>query len=449
LPRKLFLSSTVLIVLLTSSFVVVVDANPSVWSQTYGGTSYDQADSVVDTSDGGYAIAGSTHSFGAGGNDFWLVKTDANGNMEWNKTFGGTEHDSAKSLVATSDGGYAIAGGTYSFGAGSRDFWLIKTNSDGNKQWAKTYGGAEFDNVYSMVATSDGGYVIAGITWSFGAGWSDFWLVKTDWGGNIVWNQTYGGEYGDEAFSVVATSDGGYALVGITCDSPSLELYPHEILLVKTDAYGNMEWNKTYGLTVADRISSLVETSDGSYAMTGYTESFGAGRADFVLIKTDESGNMEWNRTYGGPDSDWAGSLVETSDGGYAIAGTTQFEPGVNDIWVIKTDMYGNMQWNQTYGGTEEDSYGSVIETSDGGYAIAGSTRSFGAGNWDFWLIKTDETGFVPEYSSWLLPSLLLVATLVIVIYKKKLLVGSRGFEPRTNGDITRLFSRKLTFFQF
>jgi len=262
-----------------------------------------------------------------------------------------------------------------------------------------------------------------------------------------IWTQTYGGTNDEHAYSVVEASDGGYAIAG---HARSFGAGSDDFWLIKTDEFGYMEWNQTYGGPEPDRAYSLVATSDGGYALTGYTQSFGGtAQADCWLVKTDTSGNEEWNQTYGVETTSFAFDLVETSDGGYAIAGTTQFEPGVNDIWVIKTDMYGNMQWNQTYGGTEEDSYGSVIETSDGGYAIAGSTRSFGAGNWDFWLIKTDETGFVPEYSSWLLPSLLLVATLVIVIYKKKLLVGSRGFEPRTNGDITRLFSRKLTFFQF
>jgi hypothetical protein len=422
--KNLFLSCLALFIL-SISLVVSVEASSKMWSQTYGGTKADCGTSLVKTIDGGYAIAGFTSSFATGtssiqDSDFWLVKTDAYGNMEWNKTYGGTEYESVDSLVATSDGGYVFGGGTYSFGAGDMDFWLIRTDATGNMEWNQTYGGTEFDSPEAMIQTSDGGYAIVGFTWSFGAGWADFWLVKTDVGGNIVWNQTYGGEYWDGASSFVATSDGGYALVGITCDSPSLEFQPHEILLVKTDTNGNMEWNKTYGPTVADGINSLVETSDGGYAMAGSTSHIGDGRDDFVLIKTDELGNIQWNRTYAGPDSDYAISLVATSDSGFVIAGKTQFKAGVNDIWVVKTDMYGNMEWNQTYGGTDEDSCGSVIATSDGGYAIAGGTRSFGAGNWDFWLVKTDEYGIVPEYSSWLLTSLLLTATLVIVIYKKK-----------------------------
>ena len=422
LSGKLILSFIAVSVLLSFGFVVVVDANPSVWSQTYGGASYDQAASLVEASDGGYALAGFTHSFGAGGTDFWLVKVDSEGNMEWNRTYGGPDGEWAESLVEASDGGYALAGFTRSFGAGDSDFWLVKTDAYGNMEWNKTYGGTKSDNPESLVAASDGGYVIVGITESFAEFWWDIWLIKTDEVGTMEWNQTYGGEYGDDAFSVVAASDGGYALVGITCDSPSLELSPHDILLVKTDEFGKMEWNQTYRGTGLDRPSSLVATSDGGYAIAGSTRSSGAGKPDFLLIKTDAYGNVEWNRTYGGTDYEWAGSLVETSDGGYAIAGTTQIEPGVNDIWVIKTDMYGNMQWNQTYGGTEGDSYGSVVETSDGGYAISGSTSSFGAGSDDFWLIKTDETGYVPEYSSWIFLSLLLVATFVVVIYKKKFL---------------------------
>jgi hypothetical protein len=156
----------------------------------------------------------------------------------------------------------------------------------------------------------------------------------------------------------------------------------------------------------------MVMTSDGGFAIAGRTESFGAGSADFWLVKTDEFGYMEWNKTYGGENFEFARSLIATSDGGYVLLGHTL---------LIKTDSYGNVEWNQTYGGTEQDTPCSLVVTPDGGYAIAGDTWSSGAGEDDFWLIKTDETGFVPEYSSWLLPSLLLTATLVIIIYKKNL----------------------------
>ena len=232
---KLLLPIMVLSVLLCSSLVFSVNA-ASMWSRTYGGTGWDLACSLVAASDGGYAIASWTTSFGAGSADFWLVKTDALGNMQWNQTYGGTGNDGAISLVATSDGGYAMAGSTY--GAGSYDFWLVKTNANGNMQWNKTYGGTGWDEAYSLVATSDGGYAIAG-RWNvkdfFGAGNGDVWLVKTDSFGNMQWNQTYGGTGYDWAYSLVATPDGGYALAGCT---DSVGAGSNDFWLVKTDEFG-------------------------------------------------------------------------------------------------------------------------------------------------------------------------------------------------------------------
>ena len=157
----------------------MVEAESIMWSQTYGGTSFDEAYFLVETSDGGYAIAGSTYSFGAGGRDFWLVKTDANGVLQWSQTYGGTDSDVGYCVVETSDGGYALAGHTYSFGGGI-DVWLVKTDASGVVEWNQTYGGADFEFGYCVVETSDGGYAIAGMTESFGAGDFDFWVVKTD-----------------------------------------------------------------------------------------------------------------------------------------------------------------------------------------------------------------------------------------------------------------------------
>jgi predicted secreted protein len=306
------------------------------WSQTYGGTNYERALSVVATGDGGYALAGYTNSFGAGSNDFWLVKTDSAGNMLWNKTYGGTGDDEAYSLVQTGDGGYALAGYTNSFGAGGYDFWLVKTDATGNMQWNKTYGGTGDDEGGFLVQTADGGYALTGLTTSFGAGIADFWLVKTN-------------------------------------------------------ASGNMQWNKTYGGTGADDPSMLVQTGDGGYALIGITNSFGAGGWDFWLVKTNATGNMQWNKTYGGTGDEVANCLVQTADGGYALTGlTTSFGAGIADFWLVKTDASGNMQWNKTYGGTGDDEAYSLIQTRDGGYALAGYTNSFGAGGYDFWLVKTD-----------------------------------------------------------
>ncbi|WXG46216.1 MAG: hypothetical protein WED05_06055 [Candidatus Atabeyarchaeum deiterrae] len=186
------------------------------WNKTYGGTGYDAARSVQQTSDGGYILAGYTSSFGAGGYDFWLVKTDGSGNQQWNKTYGGASDDGARSVQQTSDGGYVVAGYTTSFGAGGYDFWLVKTDGSGNQQWNKTYGGTGYDSAQSVQQTSDGGYVMAGGTFLSGASFADFCLVKTDGSGNQQWNKTYGGAVHDSAYSVQQTSDGGYIVAGLT-----------------------------------------------------------------------------------------------------------------------------------------------------------------------------------------------------------------------------------------
>jgi hypothetical protein len=312
------------------------------WNKTYGRTGYDWANALVQTTDGGYALAGYTYSFGAGGYDFWLVKTDAAGNIQWNKTYGGTDDEFAESLVQTADGGYALAGYTGSLGTqgGDADFWLVKTDASGNMQWNKTYGGTYDDAAYALVQTSDGGYALAGSTLSSGAGGNDFWLVKTDASGNKQWNKTYGGPSGDVAYALVQTADVGYALAGITL---SYGAGSADSWLVKTDASGNKQWDKTYGGTDWDEAYALVQTTDGGYALAGST-GYIAGSADSWLVKTDASGNKQWDKTYGGTSYDQAYALVQTTDGGYALAGSTEsFGAGNRDFWLVKTDAAGNI----------------------------------------------------------------------------------------------------------
>jgi hypothetical protein len=292
--------------------------------------------------------------------------------------------------------------------------------------WAQTYDrDISLDWAYSLIATSDGGYTMVGYTqYSVGVNY-DFWLVKTDALGNIQWNQTYGGEGGDSPDSLIATSDGGYAIIGTT---DSFGAGNTDFWLVKTDANGNIEWNQTYGGPTVEIAGALVATSDGGYALAGGWNC-SAGGADFWLIKTDEFGNVEWNQTYGGADYDGAGALVATSDGGYALAGYTEsFGAGNRDFWLIKTDANGNMEWNKTYGGADVDGANSLVATSDGGYALAGGTISFGVGGGDLWFIKTDENGVAPVVpeAPWVVLPLLVTATLAIFISKKKLHIRSQ-----------------------
>jgi hypothetical protein len=359
------------------------------WNRAYGGADWDCAHALVQTSEGGYALAGPTRSYGSGENDFWLVKTDASGNMQWDETYGvgtGTQahDDTPNSLVQTADGGYAIAGKS---GAA---FSLVKTDSLGNLVWNKTYAGS---TAYSLVQTADGGYAMAGFISDVS---EDFWLVRTDANGNMQWNKTYGGTNSDVAHSLVQTADGGFAIAGTTWSFGAGGLC--KPLLVKVDAYGNLQWSNYYEFfPFWGAAWSLVLTSDGGYAIAGYiNNSEEGGRDDFCLIKTDASGNEEWRKTYDeiGLSDDIAMSLVQTSDGGYALAGSTSNDTtNKSDFWLVKTDSFGNHLWNRIYGGSDNDHAQALVQTEDGGLALAGYTRSFGAGNCDFWLVKTGTLG--------------------------------------------------------
>lgn len=334
------------------------------WVKTYGCPTNDWAASVIQTSDGGYIIAGSSESrSGTFCFDIWIVKTDSSGNKEWDKKFGKLDdNEHAYSIAQTSDGGYIIAGSTEHiipwekgleglFESREEKIWIIKIDSSGNKDWDR-----KFDNgcAYSVVQTSDGGYAIGGSR-----------LIKTDSSGNEEWNRTYGGN------SIIQVSDGGYVLAG----RPSL---------VKTDFLGNEEWNITYGGIGSECAWETIQTSEGGYALAGLTDSMYYNRSrEFWLMKIDSFGNEEWNRTYGSLKDDEARSVIQTSDGGYILAGGTG-----GDALLVKIDSRGNEEWNETYGGPDVDRAESVIQTSDGGYVFAGKIGCKDYRGSDFWLVK-------------------------------------------------------------
>ena len=377
-----------------SAVVYPCVCSASMWDETYGGAETENAlGETVQAGDGGYAIFGGTRSFGAGGSDFWLIKIDEDGNMQWNQTYGGASGETSGDMCLTSDGGYALVGRTNSFGAGGYDFWLVKTDATGTIQWNQTYGGTGNEYAYNVIQTDDGGYLLTGNTNSFGEGSNDFWLVKTDGSGNMQWNQTYGGTGSEIGLHVIQTGDGGYVIAG-TADS--FGAGSKDIWLIETDSTGIMQWNQTYG-GAGDEWGyvSLEQTNDGGFAIACQTDSFGAGSLDFWLVKTDGSGNMQWNQTYGGTDFDGAIYMIQTEDGGYALAGFTS--DNGHDFCLVKTDLDGNLEWNMTYGGTGMEWAYHVIQTDDGGYLLTGDTNSFGAGNKDIWLVKTDEYGVIPE----------------------------------------------------
>jgi hypothetical protein len=259
--------------------------------------------------------------------------------MEWNKTYGGPYDDWGSSVEQTTDDGYIITGYTSSFGAGFLDVWLIKTNSSGNMLWNKTFGGTDWDYGYNVKQTNDSGYIITGHTYSFGSGWEDVWLIKTDCNGTLIWDRTYGGIDEDEGYCVQQTIDDGYIIIG---SSRSFNNGFSDVYLIKTDSYGNISWEMTYGGIVDDVGYFVQQTNDSGYILTGGTSSFGSGFMDVWLIKTTHNGTMVWNSTFGGILSDWGQCVRETNDGGYILTGVTEsYSAGFYDVWLIKTDKYG------------------------------------------------------------------------------------------------------------
>ena len=375
-------------------FAGVTSAEPvEEWNKTFGGANSDSGLSVQQTSDGGYIITGGTESYGAGDFDLWLVKTDSAGTQMWSKTFGGADSDSGLSVQQTSDGGYIITGSTGSYGAGLSDVWLVKTDAIGTQMWNKTFGEANAEYGFSVQQTSDGGYVITGKKYYFDTSRDDLLLIKTDSAGTQMWSKTFGGANSDYGWSVQQTSDGGYIITGGT---ESDDTGWDDLWLVKTDSAGTQMWSKTFGGADLDSGFSVQQTSDGGYIITGKTFSYGVGGgADFWLVKTDSAGTQMWGKTFGGVYPESGSSVQQTSDGGYIITGRTfSYGAGDNDLWLVKTDSTGTQMWNKTFGGADSDSGSSVQQTSDGGYIITGKTESYGAGDFDLWLVKVSKGTF-------------------------------------------------------
>ncbi|MEO9512994.1 MAG: hypothetical protein ABJN84_13900 [Flavobacteriaceae bacterium] len=391
------------------------------WIKNFGGTGEDTAQSIIQTSDGGFAILGFSNSVDGdlegktlAVNDYWLLKFSADENLEWSKTYGGSKDDRGQAVIQTSDAGFAIVGyamsddGDGSNNEGFHDNWILRLDASGNIVWEKSFGFSGHDHSYDVIETTDGGFFFAGfldVTLSegegnFGKGKSyltrhgvgEFWGTKLDASGNLVWRRYFGGTNNDRAHGVVQADDGGFVMAGFS-ESDDFDISntkgSYDFWVVKVDENGTMLWEKSLGGTGIEISYDIAKTADGAYAITGNTFSSDTdvsrnnGESDVWVIKIDDNGNLVWEKSFGGMGFDAARGIKTTLDGGFVIAGNSKSSDGdadenngENDLWVIKTDANGNLQYQKSFGGSGLDYGFDALETKDGSLILVGETAS-------------------------------------------------------------------------
>ena len=336
-------ASLLLLTILVLIFIVACKKKPLItWEKTYGGGSRDRAYSIQQASDKGYFVAAQSSSFSAGGYDYYIIKLDELGEKLWEKTFGGESAEIPRSIKRTNDGGCIVAGRTSSFSPGYCDFYIVKIDQNGNKNWEKVYGGDSWDDPWSIQQTADGGYAVAGFTESIGAGGYDVYILKLDSNGNRVWEKTFGGALADAANSIQQTADGGYVVAGFT---ESIGDGGRDAYIMKLDGSGEQIWEKTFGSILDDEAFSIHQNNDNSYTFAGYISSGGA--TDVYLARLDESGNIRWERTFGESGEDKAYAVQQTTDGGFIVAGYVHPDDAIaeydDDIYLLKLNRTGEL----------------------------------------------------------------------------------------------------------
>lgn len=355
----------------------------TLWTATFGGAMVDSAYTLCQCADGGFMVVGHTNSAGAGGFDIYLVKTDAEGNFEWDKTYGDVDNDYGYYIIPSSHGGFIISGSIDRIGAW--DAYLVKIDTDGNVEWENTYGGVEFEYAMGLVQADDGGYVFTGTTWS-SSETSQIWLVKVDSAGNEEWSKEFGGTDYDYGVDLVETADGGFIISGYgyagTEDG-------YEGYLVKTDSDGNEVWSELYGGPGTQHFHMVRELASGDYVVTGYSQGSGPTADDLWFVKVDATGGLLWDKIYGGDGTDEGNSICVTETGFYVIGRTGSFGEGNADLWILETDEAGDTLSTMTLGGALSDGGIGAGIVEDSNIIIAGWTASFGQGSIsDFWLLK-------------------------------------------------------------
>lgn len=413
---------------------VSAQAPDVVWQKTIGSTGPDSGICFLQTEDGGFVIAGAAGGSGGdttghyGNDDLWVMKVGSTGNLEWQKTYGGTESEIAFDIDFTADGGYIAAGQTSSLshdvtqGFGGGDMWVVKLDGSGNLVWQRSYGGSGYDAAMSIKHTASGGYIVVGVTQSMDGdvslnhGAEDVWVVRLSATGDIVWEKTFGGSNTDSGFSVELTSDGGFIIGGqtLSVDGDAVGLHTLEenitmgdYWLLKLDQSGNLQWQKTLGGFNTDVGFSVYPTSDGGFAIAGQSASNDGditgnhGTHDYWMAKLTGQGIIEWQKSVGGMGYDECRSIEGTDDGGFILAGSSASTEGditsshgSSDYWIAKITPWGTLEWEKSLGGSNGDYGFAVHQTADGFYAMCGYTYSSNGditenkGESDIWLVK-------------------------------------------------------------
>ncbi len=438
----MYLNKLILFVATNLFAIVTLVAQPNIeWQTTLGGTDSDAANDVEQTADGGYIVAGVSRSTDGdvtvnhGWMDYWVVKLANDGTIEWEKSYGGTNHDIASDILQTSDGGYIVAGradsedGQITDHRGSTDFWVVKLTSDGMIEWEKSLGGSGSDYAYAIYQTSDGGYVVGGASDSQNGdvtgnhGDYDYWVVKLASDGALEWEKSLGGSKDDFLYSIEQTSEGGYIVAGKS-QSQNGDVtgnhgggnFVHDYWVVKLSNIGEIEWEKSLGGTDHEVAYSVRQTSDGTYVVAGFARSTDGdvtgnhGGWDYWIVKLATNGDIEWQKSIGGTDDDLAHSIQITNDGGYIAVGSSKStwgevtgNHGGQDFWIVKITSTGEIDWQKSMGGSNAETAFSVQQTDEDGYIITGQTQSNNGdvsgnhGSNDYWVVKLGPCGVNTE----------------------------------------------------
>lgn len=389
------------LVLVLCSYDAQTLHSQSTFQKVYISDDGSQANDVIPLSQGGYAIAGWYDVQGLFSAEFYLVVIEATGDTLWTRTYGkqidtssfvqnGSGNEGYQ-ITQTQDGGFLFVGERHEIAGGTSDAYLVRTDAQGELMWARMYGGD--DNEYAIGAVQDakGNFIIGGFTETFGAGIRDMFLFKVTEGGDTLWTRTYGGESIDAAIEMKSTSDGGFIMTGYTF---SFGAGSSDVYVIRTDSSGQVLWQKTFGGTLNDIGHAIVETADGGFVIAGETESFGVGNRDIYLLRINADGDLQWSFAYGGMDYEAANAVTLSQNGDIAIAGYTRGDgAGAEDFLLLLTDDKGEMKWARTYGGPEDETAKAIITTPDDGFLMTGYARSFSTGGLDVYLVRTDSMG--------------------------------------------------------